>query len=145
LQGLFKMGGLCVSIAKRQMLICLWSPFDLWLRKMINGKIWILGPRLIVVTSFKASSRMLMSLSSSSSLCPSFCFWSVYPKQGCDDILSWMFCHNSFGGALSLIIQTAITSVWSFIIMFTYKSSYYLIIGLFPWVTWHVDKSSIGG
>jgi hypothetical protein len=66
--------------------------------------------------------------------------------QGCDDILLRMFCHNSFGGALSLNIQNAIIVVWLFIIMFTYKNNCCLNSGFFFLrVIWHVDKSSISG
>jgi hypothetical protein len=43
-----------------------------------------------------------------------------------------MFCHNSFGRVLSLNIQNAIIDVWSFIIMFTYKSICCLNSGLLP-------------
>jgi hypothetical protein len=59
-------------------------------------------------------------------------FWSVCPTQGCDDILPWMFCHNSFGGLLSFNIQNVIMDVWLFIIMFTYKSNCCLNSGHLP-------------
>jgi hypothetical protein len=65
-------------------------------------------------------------------IAPFFHFWNVCPMQGCDDISAWMFCHSSFGGASSYNIQNAIISVWSFIIMFTYKNKIIVwIVGLF--------------
>jgi hypothetical protein len=46
--------------------------------------------------------------------------------------LPQMFCHNLFGGVLSLNIYNAIIRVWSFIVMFTYKSNCCLINGPLP-------------
>jgi hypothetical protein len=72
---------------------------------------------------------------------PLFCFWSVYPMQGCDDILAQTFCRNLFGGSLSLNIQNAIIRVWSFITMVIYKNNCRWTIGFFLQVIWRVDES----
>jgi hypothetical protein len=97
---------------------------------MINGKIWMLGSKFMVVTiiwGLNASLGILVSLPSSSSLHP-FSISEMEkgcnddPTQGCDDISVSMFYHSSIGGASSFNIQNAIISVWSFITMFTYTS-----------------------
>jgi hypothetical protein len=59
-------------------------------------------------------------------------FESVYPTQGCDDILPPIICHNLFNKVPSLGIPNAIIGVWLFIVMFTCESNYCLIIRPLP-------------
>ncbi len=107
----------------------------LWPRWMINGKIWMLGLRFMVVIiswGLNCFIRNVSVIVIIIIIVPFLHFWNVCPTQGCDDISVWMYCHNLFSGASSFNIQNAMIGVWSFIIMFTYKSNCCLNNGLPP-------------
>ncbi len=113
----------------------LWSPCDSSLRKMTNGRIWMLGSKLMVVTIIWGLNCFIKSVSVIVIIvivAPFLCFWSVYLTQSCDDISPWTFWHNLFHGVLSFNIQNAIIGVWSFIIIFTYKNNCCLNIRHLP-------------
>ncbi len=79
---------LCVRIAKCQMLMIM-KPYDSWLKRIINGRIWMLGSKLVVVNIIWGLNCFIKNVNVIVIIiiiAPLFCFWIVCPMQGCDDI-----------------------------------------------------------